>query len=320
MPDNENLDELVGLEDSENLFDESMFDPDAAETSTYEAEELVPVQTVINSNDTRTITLDKERFSTFLTILKIVKGNGSCTDLTIKEGKICQLNDKKSMVFIADLTPILGNASMLISGLESKLELLEPFKKQCVNVFLDICPDGYVFRDSLTKIKLSMPVQEYIQQNNEWMSDTSMDTRIALDSSRRVFSYKFDKIILSRLLTYAKVLASPVLRILFNGDKACFQIQALDSTKSTEILLTELDDELDDTSINNLIAPFNIQAFLNFLCGEVEEIQSEVFHRRSEDVPSVVIRLNASVPIKGEDGGEIAVTICSAAQLASEDE
>jgi len=317
----DDLDALVSEDDNSDStpdldFNFSLDDSPEEEPADEEETFQRATSTTITTNVT-TVDLEKEKFNAFLSILKLLKS--SCKDLTIKEGKISQLNDKKSLIFVIDLTSILGNESFMISGIEKRLEILEPFGNQNVDVFLDLAPDGYTFRDSISQIHMVAPIQQYIHDNNEFLEPEQVDSKLSPDISRRIFTMTFGKILLQRLFQYAKSLAANVVRIQFNGDTAKFQVQALDSARSTIIDLATLEDELDDTSIDGLITPFANQAFLNFLNAGIEEVDLEMYHRLG-DSNSAMLKITSSLAWGGDDGGEIPITINALGPFTSEDE
>lgn len=264
------------------------------------ASQVIPSQTI-------SVDLNKDKFAAFMSVLQMMKY--SCQDLYIRNGKISQINSKKSMFFQIDLTPILGDASLDIGGIATKFEILSMFRKQGVDVFLDISPTGYTFRDAQSKIHNKRSIQSFLEPTG--LTEQQISDRLQLDTNRRIFSYVWQKRMLDRIMSYAKSLATPVLRIECLGDTILCKTQSLDNASTTQIDLLTLEDEVDDATLNDLVVPFPSMCFINFIQGGIVEISSELYHRRDDSRPSAALKLSGSLPVAGVDR-PIEVTICSA--------
>lgn len=263
------------------------------------AENIVPdpAQETPPITQSASIALPKDKFAAFMSILKMLKY--SCQDLYIVNGKIRQVNSKKSMFFDIDLTSILGNANLIINGIAGKFDTIDILKRQGVDVMLDISDTGYDFSDAISRVHHKKPMEAYLEQVR--VTEQQIQERAAVDYNRRIFKYTWQKRVLDRIINYAKTLATPVLRIECNGSEICCKAMSLDNASTTQVTVLVLQDEVDDTSINGLVVPFPCMCFVNFIQGGIVEIESELYHRIDDTRPSATLKLTGSLPIGGTD-------------------
>ena len=299
MPDTDDLNFLI--EEQHRPANEDVY---LDETSDFVIEPpqqdiLAPTQNIPVQTQAVSVDLNKDKFSAFMSVLQMMKY--SCQDLYIRNGKISQINSKKSMFFEIDLTPILGDANLVIGGITSKFDILSMFKKQGVDVFLDISSTGYTFRDAQSKIHNKRPIESFLEQTS--MTTQQIQDRIQIDTNRRIFSYVWQKRMLDRIMGFAKSLATPVIRVECLGDTIVCKTQSLDNASTTQIDLLTLEDEVDDSSLVDVVTPFPSMCFINFIQGGIVEISSELYHRvyAAGERPSSALRLSGSLPVAGVD-------------------
>ncbi len=265
-----------------------------------EREEAEKIKTTVNSKNSSsvvTIDLNKDKFAAFMSILQMMKY--SCQDVFIRGGKISQINSKRSMFFHIDLTPIFGNADLVIGGIASKFEILSMFRKQGVDVCLDILDTVYVFRDALSKIYNKKPIEAFLE--NTAMSEDTVREKLKVKYDKRIFQYSWQKRVLDRIMIYAKSLATPVIRVEFMGSTILCKAQSLDSAATTQVDVVTLEDEVDDSTIKDLVAPFPAMSFINFIQAGIVEIESALYHRDDPNSPSCVLELKGELPVAGLD-------------------
>jgi hypothetical protein len=230
----DNLEELV--QDDDLPFD---LDVDVDDTHAVGSSQPV-VQTNIQADGS--LYLNKDKFAAFFNTLNILKIQ--CEDLVVQSGKICQLNNRKSAIYVIDLNTILGDISFQISGIIQKYELLFPFKMQSVDVSLQLTDTSYLFKDSVSKIEFRKPSSGFL--TNQYIESNELINRLNI-SNDKVFEYKMNKSHINRLNAYSKALSATTLKIKFSGDNATLYMIPADSSVTTEVTLLTITDELEES-------------------------------------------------------------------------
>ena len=148
-------------------------------------------------------------------------------------------------------------------------------------------------------------------------TEQEIQDKLSIDPNRRIFSYVWQKIILDRIISAAKSLGAATMNIGFFGDNLKFTLGSLDNKSSTQMDIMTLEDELDDTTITGVDAPFPSMCFINFIQGGLVEINSQMYYRNAPTCPSVVLKLYAPMPIAGTDL-IIPVTVSASAKFSSQ--
>lgn len=229
------------------------------------------------------IEIPSEEFSKFASILGIV--SKMCTDLTIKDGIICQSSDRRSSILNIDVNSILGESTILISGVSSKVDLLEPFRKQAVDMKLYISDKYYSFRDEYSKLEFIKPMEEYI--NNKFISSEELQSKLMIDREGSIFEYQVSKFLLERLIALHRGLSASTIRFEFSGNKADVVVSASDNPSTTTIgKLVTIENLSKDV---NGICVFPIQPFL--LGGDHVNIEG-IFRGDGENI---LLKLNTDI-------------------------
>ncbi len=170
----------------------------------------------------------------------------SCDDLTVKNGIIRQMSNRRSTIFEIDCSEILGENNVMLSATNMKEKLLIPFRKQSVDMTLGIDDDGFVFHDDCSKLRFKKPVPGYI--SNKFMKQEELDARIDMANNAHVIGGKLEKHILDRVCAWTDTLSATQIRVDFSDDKAIFSVRPSDSantTLGTLLILDGLEEELD---------------------------------------------------------------------------
>ena len=184
------------------------------------------------------IQLGKDKFSTFVSILKVF--GQQCTDLWIKNGLVCQTSDRRSSIIVSDLTSLVGDANILVSNIISKTSLLEPFKKQGTDMDLIIDENMYIFKDSYSAIEIGVPAERYMQ--NAFMEDRVLQQKLDINEGERIFRYEISKFLLDRLTALANGLSATMVMVDFIDNKAIFRISVRNLASPTVGKLITLDE------------------------------------------------------------------------------
>jgi len=237
----------------------------------------------LKSTGTISIELPNEEFSKFTSVLGIV--SKMCTDLTVKDGIICQSSDRRSSILNIDISSILGESTVLISGVSSKVDLLEPFRKQGVDMYLDISHNFYSFRDDLSKLEFTKPIEEYL--NNKFRSAEELNSKLMVEKNGTIFEYQISKFLIERLTALQRGLSASTIRFEFNGDKADIVVSASDNPSTTTIGKLVTIENL-ERNVNG-ICVFPIQPFL--LGGDQINVEG-IFRGDGENI---LLKLNTDI-------------------------
>lgn len=203
-------------------------------------------------------------FTKLLSILNLI--SKLCTDATIKNGNICQLSDITKSIIVLDISELI-NTDIKLSRVKSKVDLLDPFRKQGVAMKLDITePDSssgsYIFYDDYSKIEFQKPLDRFIKNN--YMSQEELKTNLSILDETPVFEYEISKFLLDRLSALSRVLESKKIKIEMKDGKGVLVINSGDNTtaKSTIGKLVEFDIANNNDDIKNSCVVFPIEPFL----------------------------------------------------------
>lgn len=240
--------------------------------------------------NTSVIELNEDKFSTFIKIAKMI-GMASCSDFIVKDSRLRQLNDRRSLIFDIPLNTLLGDSKdIAISTIVNKIDLLDPWMKQQVNMKLvtenTVSPSGqqltkYIFKDEYGGIEFIKPLDGYL--NNETISETQLKTMLDL-SEEVIASFSINKMYLERLYALQKGLSASLLTIDFKNGEAIFKISSNDSSNATVGKLY--------TCPTNVVmsgySQFSVQAFLS----NRDEISGEILKRNNGDI---VLKLESTI-------------------------
>ena len=287
----EDLNDLIGEEESEVEDDSPPWEEESENEGSEVEDNAKPV-----SEEDKIIDLRKNKFSIFMDLLRILKD--TCTDLALEKGKIQQLSDKRQCIFSIDTKSIMGNTNLLMSSVATKHDLLEIFRKQHVDMYLEINDSNYIFRDSISKLEFIKPMEEYME--NKFMPDSHLNKKvIKKDLLEKILEFDFDKVMLDRLMNSSKILKANVLTLIFEDGKANFIVKAGDSSSTTKISVVEVEDELEDPDIEGSLN-FIIDVFMSFINGGIESLKFEVFNNKNKE-EDFILKLTGDLTIEDEE-------------------
>ena len=227
--------------------------------------------------------LPNEEFSKFSSVLNIV--SKMCTDVTIRDGIICQPSDRRNSIMCIDISQIVGETTVLISGVASKVDLIDPFRRQGVDVKLEVCDNIYAFSDEYSKLEFTKPIESYL--NNKFISEEELRTKLSCDGNGHIFEYQISKFLIERLTALQRGLAASNIRLDFSDGQAELVVTASDNTSTTAtgklITITDIEREISGVCV------FPIQPFL--LGGD--QVDIECFFR--EDGDNILLKLNTVI-------------------------
>jgi hypothetical protein len=287
------LDSLVNTDENEDSDEDE--ENDDVPFDTEEINDETVEDNVEEVTDEKIVDLRKERFGTFMDLLRVLKE--SCTDLIINEGKIQQLSNQKECIYSVDFSKIVGKNTLLLSGVAKKHDLLEIFRKQNVDMFLEINDMNYIFRDSITKLEFMIPMEEYLE--NRFIKDEVVSKKTISDDDEKILEYEITKMLLDRMNNSSKLLKASVLRVEFDEGKANLVINAGDSSSTTKISLATIEDKVEDTDIKGYMN-FSMNIFMSFINGGVENLTLEFFKKDDTD-NRYILRIKGELAISEEE-------------------
>ena len=240
----------------------------------------------------QTIELGNEKFSTFLTLLETI--GVECTDCCIRGGLIGQVSDKKQSIYRTNVGDIIGDINISIIGLSSKVELLEPFRKQQSEMSLTLKDKTYIFHDTHSEIEMNKPKDQFL--TNKYLESSDLDKKLQNDGNGRIFGATIPKWMIDRVNALAKGLAAQALRIDFKDGKAIFKITSNDQQCITvgKFMTVNLEREIEGFCI------FPIESFVS---GKHDQLEVDLFFK--DDNGNLILRLvsmlgneNASVELE----------------------
>jgi len=196
----------------------------------------------LTSEEGSVIEVDSEDFSKLLSVFDTI--SKLCTDLSIVDGKICQHSDRKNSLISIDVSSVLGNETIHLTGIATKVGLLEPFKKQKRNIEIDNGA-SYKFRDEHSQIEVTKPIEKYM--SNPYMTEDDFQTKLSLADDDVIFEYELEKFLIDRLAAFQKGLAASKLKVEFRGGKADFIVTTTDNNSSVttgKLMTVELETEV----------------------------------------------------------------------------
>lgn len=281
----ENLNDLVDGTEDDSIRVDGLDDLDFPQDSTSEndSNQTDDNNNTTNENGMRTITLGDEKFRKFTSILSTL--SRVCTDLSIKNSKIAQRSDIRNSIYLSDVSSIFGeDVELLVSGIQSKVDILEPFKKQQASVVLVSDDVSYSFYDDYSRIKFIKPMEKYI--NNEFIQEDEISRMLSIPEGGEILQHEIGKFILDRLSGISKGLAANMIMVVFEGTKAKFKITASDNTSSTIGTIFSVDLQREFTGI----AAFPITPFL-MSSGDIKIS----CYLRGDDRENILLKLELAI-------------------------
>lgn len=224
------------------------------------------------------VSLDKDKFSIFMEILKAV--SKSCDDLTIKDGKICQKSNNRKFIYQINVESILNNEDMSISNVVAKSKIFAPFHSQQVDMEVVIEEQGYSIQDEESQFKFGKPLASHMA--NPHMTEEEVIQLLKVDPNGKIAEFELNKHLIDRLTASTEALSATLLRLEFNSDSLKIKIKPLNLNSTSIMNLVTVDDL--DVEINGYcvfpVEPFQLT---------VDKFKCELWYR--EDHQTVLMKL-----------------------------
>ena len=256
------------------------------------------------------IVLDKEKFDVFLNVLGIIRKN--CKDVSIKGGQLCQSSNGRNVLYNADLTELIGDIDLNLSGLDSKCDLFDIFRKQqSEEVYVEIEPKIYKIGDTISSILINKPNEETLNNKNR-STDNPFNEEDISKNLTKVFDVKIGQLILNRFGSLKKSMASDNIILDFTQKGCILSLKQNDKNCGVVVNVHKITD-IKQPIIGKTI--INIDCFLHSY-GDVNfELYAD--EKTTEDG---TMKCRYKISFKVGPKPEIQITIWGAAKIITNDD
>ena len=199
----------------------------------------------------KSVNLDSDTFTSLIECLSIMQED--CNDIDIKEGMIRQRSNDRSVIYEIDLTSILDDISISITGLKTKLNLFKMFVDN--EVTLKINDTKFYVSDTMSTLAFEKPSEEFL--DNKFIKQDELDKMFDLNEEDKILDTNIPATISDRLRVIKGVFNIGTLQILFEGDKA--SLNATSKAKDQHAKLIEnivLSKEFEKSTTSLVMSPF----------------------------------------------------------------
>jgi hypothetical protein len=236
--------------------------------------------------DGESIKLSKKKYKELMRCLSIMKIL-ECNDVVIRHGFIREKSYNYPILTEMDLTPLIGNMSLIIPDLKNNLKDLKDFSKG-KEVSISATDKLCSFSDGKTSLQYPYPQEEDI--NQEFYSEEELISMVPINTGKLILSTDIPKMISKRMKVVMNKFPAYLLQVVFENNTAC--ISATNASKDAYIRfmpLISINEELNHT-INLIIVSFTID------CDE--KMMLEIFGTDSNIVISKLSAMVGDVKIK----------------------
>jgi len=206
-----------------------------------------------------TISMSSDSFEEFLRCLSILREY--CSDADIREGIIRQRSNDSSSVFELDLTSILEDVSIPISGLKSQLDLLKMFVEHEVTLTVNQ-PEKqgengwYLFSDEYSSLKFEMAASEYL--DNKFMPEDEIQSVFDLKEEDLILSTDISGFISERMKIVSGGFNITNLEVDIQGEEATISTKTQAGDQTAKFIEGLVTDKVLECTSHMVITPFII--------------------------------------------------------------
>jgi len=169
---------------------------------------------------TTAINLEEEEYNDFLRCLTNLKE--ICNDIDIRGGMIRQRSNDLTSVFEMNLTSIINDASIPITNLKKKLDLLKTFVGQSVTIEIEEgeteSESYFTVSDEQSSIKFLFPALEFM--DNKMMTQEELDNIFSLDEEDLILTNDLSSVITERIRIITDNFNTQAIQVKFENDTA----------------------------------------------------------------------------------------------------
>lgn len=197
-----------------------------------------------------------DQFRGIMAVMSMIKD--TCDDLTIKEGKIHQHNNSKSIIYDIDLTEYFNESTLYINNIRQTQSLLSMFVLSNSEVRLKLDDLKYIWMDPKSKLESTIPHPDVLK--NSWLAPTNTQSVNKKNITTKIFETTFDRTLLNRISQGAKTLECKKIILSIREDVAYFKMIPNDLSATTIFEIHEIDELFDEQY--NCDIQYDIQSFL----------------------------------------------------------
>lgn len=161
--------------------------------------------------------LNAENYNNFLKCLNSLKD--FCNDIDINSGFIRQRSNDRVSAFDIDLNTILSGSNLVISDVKKKLNLLNSFFGETVNIEIANGTNGYyIVSDQYSSIKFLKTTNIFV--DNQYIQPEELERIFTASDDDLIFHYEITPKIAERIKITTTSFDTLTIQIIFNGDKA----------------------------------------------------------------------------------------------------
>lgn len=174
-------------------------------------------------------TIHPNDFSNLLRCISLL--NGICTDVDIRKGILRQRSNDRASIFEADLTPLVSDCDIVMSGLKSKLSLLKGLSKQEVKITSTESEIFFSGERSTFQFTNSHPYSPH----NGFISSEELGRIFTLREEDVVLEYSIDKETCKLMKVISSQFKIVSFQIFFEGDTASIIATTTDRRQYSKI-------------------------------------------------------------------------------------
>lgn len=203
-----------------------------------------------------TLNLNAEQYNDFLRCITNLKEE--CNDIDIRDGVIRQRSNDKTSIFQIDMTPIIDDATISISDIKKKLDLLKIFAGQEVTIDIEEGETGnFVFSDTFSSLKFMTPAYQFI--DNKYMTEDELTAIFNLNEDQLILEHGLDSMITERIRVITASFNIKAIQVEFEGETAMIKA----GTQAKDQFATFVEDistnvVFDRCSANLGVIPFGV--------------------------------------------------------------
>jgi len=168
-----------------------------------------------------TITIKRQDFSKFLNTLKLFQD--VCTDCDIVDGLVRQKTNDRYCTIEIDLTSVLGESSLTLGLLKTKMLLLKSFELDDSapesdgenNIIVEFDKNDYRFIDDFSTLSFRIPIKKFL--DNQYILDSDFSKMFTLKEEDLIFSTEINSYMCKRIKAITEGFDSEF--IIWNMDK-----------------------------------------------------------------------------------------------------
>jgi len=245
------------------------------------------------SQDNYTITLERDKFSKLLNLMKLLEN--SCTDCDISQGVIRQKTNDKQCIVEMDVSSILANNHLSLSVIKSKVTSLKTFELddnvQMDNKSLTIEANdsNYEFTDSFSKMIFRKPIRKFLDQ--KFIEDGEASAILRTEEQNLVFSVDINNYLKRRISNTCLAFQTDTICCSLNDLKAKIWIETTNHENSAILI--------NDVNLNRQFQSkmFRITA-LSFFLDIMSDLKMSAYHVSNDVLLCKFEQAYFGVPVK----------------------